>query len=357
MVSSIVDVARRAGVSTATVSRAMRGLPEVSQSTRDRVTRAAEELGYVISPQASSLATGRTRTVGVVLPFVNRWFFGQVVAGVDSVLRANDFDLLLYNLGDARGRARFFARMPVRRRVDALIVLTLPMSNTEIEALGALEVPIALVGASLPSFWSVRIDDVDGARKAVQHLVNLGHQRIGLISGMPDEPLGFTGPIDVDRRNGYRAALRQAGIPPDPRLDIPADFDLEGGANAMAELLTLPEPPTAVFAESDEMALGALRTLRRIGLRVPEDMSVVGFDDHEMAELFELTTISQRVFEQGVLAARQVLDALLAEAAVMPKEIVVPTRLVVRASTGPRHAATAAAQPRSARRKNTAAQS
>jgi LacI family repressor for deo operon, udp, cdd, tsx, nupC, and nupG len=350
MITRIADVAQRAGVSTATVSRAIRGLPRVSDDTRERVMRAAAELGYVISPQASTLVTGRTRTVGIVVPFVDKWFFGQVVAGVDSVLRANDFDLLLYNLGDARGRRRFFDQMPVRRRVDALIVLSLPLTAAEMAVLAALEVPVALVGASAPACWSVRIDDQEGASKAVQHLLNLGHRRIGLICGVPDEPMRFTAP--VDRRSGYHAALKRAGIPLDARLEAPADFTIEGGAAAMAELLTLAEPPTAVFAQSDELALGALRTLRRMGLRVPGDMSVVGFDDHEMAELFELTTIAQRVVEQGVLVAGQVLDALLSDGAAQPAEIIVPTRLVVRASTAPRSSDVSlySAPPRSVRR-------
>ncbi|HEY0581845.1 MAG TPA: substrate-binding domain-containing protein, partial [Chloroflexota bacterium] len=224
------------------------------------------------------------------------------------------------------------------------------LTAAEIDALGALEVPVALVGASAPSFWSVRIDDEDGANKAVQHLLNLGHRQIGLIRGVPNEPMRFTAP--VDRRTGYQTALRRAGITVDPRLEAPADFTVEGGATAMAELLALAEPPTAVFAQSDELALGALRTLRRMGLRVPGDMSVVGFDDHEMAELFELTTIAQRVVEQGVLVAGQVLDALLSDGAAQPAEIIVPTRLVVRASTAPRSSDVSlySATPRSMRR-------
>jgi DNA-binding LacI/PurR family transcriptional regulator len=295
--------------------------------------RAAEELGYVTSPQASSLVTGRTRTVGIVVPFVNKWFFGQVVSGIDAVLRASELDLLLYNLGDVRGRARFFSQMPIRRRVDALIVVSLAPTESELQALQGLDVPVALVGAAAPSFWSVRIDDIDGATRAVQHLLNLGHRRVGMIRGYDDEPMHFTTP--VDRMLGYRAALKRAGIAFEPALEVQSDFTLEGGASAMAELLSLPEPPTAVFAQSDEMALGALRTLRRIGRRVPLDMSVVGFDDHEMAELFELTTVAQRAVDQGVLVASQVLEALSDGATIAPRQEVVPTRLIVRASATP----------------------
>jgi DNA-binding LacI/PurR family transcriptional regulator len=332
MTSSIVDVAREAGVSTATVSRALRGLPRVSPSTRRRVLRTAEELAYVISPSASTLVTGRTRTVGVVVPAIQRWFYGQVVAGIDSVLRENDHDLLLYNLADGGGRARFFERMPPRRRVDGVVVVTLPLAEAELDALRDLHVPLALVGVG-PSSASdaslVRVDEEEAAAGAVQHLLNLGHRRIGLIAGLAAEPLPFV--AAEQRRRGYLRALRRAGVPIDPALDIPGNFEFEGGAQAMAQLLTLADAPTAVFAASDEMALGALRTLQRMGLRVPQDMSVVGFDDHELAALVDLTTVSQGVHAQGATAARHVLAALAGDEA--PRASIVPTQLVVRGST------------------------
>lgn len=331
MAATIIDVARRAGLSTATVSRALRGLPNVSESARARVQQAAEELSYTVSPIASQLSSGRTGAVGVVLPFVNRWFFGQVVSGIDSVLRANDMDLLLYNLGDTRVHERFFERMPVRRRVDALIVLTLPLSEDETRALSSLAVPVAVLGEPTPPFWNVRIDNSAAAATAVRHLVNLGHRRIGLITGAAHDPRRFATPIL--RRDAYRTALEAAGIRYDPRLEAMGHFGIEEGAAAMAQLLTLPEPPTAVFAESDEMAFGALRTLRRMRLRCPEDVSVIGFDDHETAHLMDLTTIAQPVVEQGALLARLVLKAL-AGSHEEPSDTVLPTRLVVRGTTG-----------------------
>lgn len=331
MAATIIDVARRAGLSTATVSRALRGLPNVSENAKARVLRAAEELSYTVSPIASQLSSGRTGAVGVVLPFANRWFFGQVVSGIDSVLRAHDRDLLLYALGDTRVHERFFERMPVRRRVDALIVLTLPLSDPEVEALASLQVPVAVLGMPTPSFRNVRIDDAGSAATAVRHLINLGHRRIGLITGAAHDKRQFSTPIA--RRQGYRAALRAVGIPHDPQLEVLGQFGIEEGAAAMAQLLTLPDPPTAVFAESDEMAFGALRTLSRMRLRCPEDISVIGFDDHEMAHLMDLTTIAQPVVEQGVLLARQVLNAL-SGIRDQQSEVVLPTRLVVRGTTG-----------------------
>ncbi|KAB8159475.1 MULTISPECIES: LacI family DNA-binding transcriptional regulator [Streptomyces] len=331
MAASIMDVARRAEVSTATVSRALRGLPNVSAATRERVLRAAEELSYSVSPHASSLASGRTGTVGVVVPFVNRWFYSQVLAGIDSVLRAHDLDLLLYNLGDERVHERFFTRMPLRRRVDALIVLNLPLSTAESEALASMEVPIAVLGTRVPGCWHVSIDNAEGASTAVRHLINLGHRRIGMITAAPGDPRGFTTPIV--RQHAYRTVLAQAGIAYDPDLEVPGHLSIDEGASAMAQLLSLPEPPTAVFAESDQMAFGALRTLGRMGLTAPDDVSVIGFDDHETAELLDLTTIAQPVAHQGELLARQILDAL-SGGDEEPTRVVVPTRLVVRGTTG-----------------------
>lgn len=331
MAATIIDVAQRAGLSTATVSRALRGLPNVSESARSRVLAAAEELAYTTSPIASQLSSGRTGAVGVVLPFVERWFFGQVVAGIDSVLRAHDRDLLLYNLGDARVHERFFERLPVRRRVDALIVLTLPLSEDETGALASLDVPVAVLGAPVPSFWNVRIDDDTAATTAVRHLINLGHRRIGMITGAAHDSRHFA--TAIIRRRAYRTALASAGIPWDPQLEVLVNFGMEEGASAMAQLLALPEPPTAVFAESDEMAFGALRTLRRMNMRCPEDISVIGFDDHEMAHMMDLTTVAQPVVEQGALLARQVLNALSGNGGEQ-SEAVLPTRLVVRGTTG-----------------------
>src|SRR3954452_7405691 len=183
MVASIEDVARRAGVSIATVSRALRGLPDVATATRDRVLAAAAELNYVASPFAARLASGRTSTVGLVVPFVNRWFFAEGIATVETALRQAGFDLLLYNLGDAAGRARLFDVMPVRKRVDGVIVASLVLDDDEFEQLTRLDRPVGLLGLPRDGFLSSRIDDDAGARTAVEHLIAMGHRRIGLIGG------------------------------------------------------------------------------------------------------------------------------------------------------------------------------
>ena len=332
MRSGIEDVAARAGVSTATVSRALRDLPNVSPATRQRVVTAARELDYVVSASASSLASGRTSTVGVITPYISRWFFGQVISGAETVLRRAGFDLLLYGIDTAHRRSQFFSELPLRRRVDAVLVLTLALDRAEVASLAGLGVPISTVGLAVPDFPSVRIDDEAGARAAVNHLLGLGHRRIAMIGTGRSTASHFT--VPDHRRRGYLAALGAARIPVDDDYQVDGDYTVEGGERAMATLLTCPRLPTAVFAQSDEMAMGALRSIHKVGLRCPEDMSVVGFDDHEMAVLFDLTTVSQPVHEQGALAAGHLLAAVNGEPPPIWSQQV-PTQLVVRGTTGP----------------------
>lgn len=331
MSASIVDVAARAGVSVATVSRALRGLPNVAPSTRRRVLTAASELHYVADPHASRLAAGRTKSIGIAVPMFSQWFFTQVVSGAEAVLAAEGFDTLLYAMGGPEGRDRFLRRMPFRKRVDGLIVIDVPLDADEEGGLAATGTPIVVVGASSRLLPSVRIDNVAGGVTATRHLVNLGHEHIGLIGHLPDDPMRFPAPLD--RRAGYHRVLREHGIQRRPELEVPGNFSLKGGAEAMAQLLAIHPAPTAVFAQSDEMAIGALRTIRDSGLRVPEDISVIGFDDHDMAEFLRLTTIAQPVVSQGELAADLLLRALAGEDS--PAEELLATKLRVRTTTGP----------------------
>jgi LacI family transcriptional regulator, repressor for deo operon, udp, cdd, tsx, nupC, and nupG len=333
MVASIEDVARRAGVSIATVSRALRGLPDVAAATRDRVLAAAADLNYVASPFAARLASGRTTTVGLVVPFVNRWFFAEVISTVEAALRRAGFDLLLYNLGDEEGRARFFDVMPMRKRVDGVLIASLVLDDTEFDALTALSRPVGLLGLERGGFLSARIDDVAAARSAVDHLVAQGHRRIGLIGGDTDDPMAFTPPLH--RRDGYRDALRAVGLPADPDLEQLGYFTVEGGREAARRLLGLADRPTAFFAESDEMAYGALREIRNAGLRVPDDVAVIGFDDQPLSELMDLSTVRQPVADQALDVTTRLLTLIADAADELPRDpaVVLPTELMVRGST------------------------
>ncbi|KKK05504.1 LacI family DNA-binding transcriptional regulator [Micromonospora sp. HK10] len=352
--TKIDDVARLAGVSTATVSRALRGLPTVSAATRHRVLAAAEQLQYAVSPSASRLAGGKTGTVAVVVPRITRWFFATVVEAVEAHLHENGYDLLLYNLGGReQTRRRVLRTASLHKRVDAIVLVATPLRPADVTALTKLELPGVTVssGSGVPGWPCVRIDDVAAARTATRHLLDLGHTRIAHISGDPDDELAFT--THLDRRRGYQAELRAAGIRPDPTLDVESQFTIDGGSRATAELLARGEPPTAIFAACDEMAMGAMTALRDAGLRVPQDVSVIGVDDHDVAAALGLTTIAQPAAEQGLLAARILLDPLGVGAAepypglvpaprgaAAPDDpptppVILPTRLVVRESTAP----------------------
>jgi LacI family transcriptional regulator, repressor for deo operon, udp, cdd, tsx, nupC, and nupG len=334
--TGIKDVAREVEMSTATVSRALRGLPGVSDSTRELVTDAARRLGYVPSPSAVGLASGQTRTVAVIVPHVTRWFFAGVVQGAEEVLRERGYDLLLYNLGGSpAARHRVFGTSLLTKRVDAVLVLSLKPTVDELARLERIGRPVTIVGADVPGWSTVRIDDLEAARTATQHLVDLGHRRIGYVGGATEGVLDFTAP--AARLAGFRKTLIDNGLALDASLEMDGEFTISGGHAAGRALLTRPDRPTAVFAASDEMAFGVLGAARREGLRVPEDLSVVGIDDHELAAFFELTTVGQMVQEQGRIAAQQVLDALDRQRTDewTPEQVILPTQLLVRGTTGP----------------------
>ena len=335
-VTSIKDVARTVGVSTATVSRALRGLPRVSDETRDRVLQVAAELDYVASPSAASLASGQTRAVGIVVPFVTRWFYSSVVQGAEELLRQAGYDSLLYNLGgNAEARRRVFRSHLLRKRVDAVLILSLTPTAHEIAELHKLGYPVAVVGTMVEGWSSVRIDDAGAALTATQHLLDLGHRRIAYVGGLLEDELGFSAP--AARLTGFRTALDALGLQPDPRLELVGDFTVRGGVAAGEKLVAVADRPTAIFAASDEMAIGVVHAVRSAGLRVPEDISVIGIDDHEMSEYFELTTVAQPVLDQGRTAARLLLDALehQADGSPVARDVTVPTHLVVRRTTAP----------------------
>ena len=215
--AGITDVAARAGVSTATVSRALRGLPNVSERTRERVQRAATELGLrPVAERVVSLASGRTRTIGVVTPYIRRWFFAHLIDGIQEPLREAGYDVLLYTIGE-RGEDRGHAFDPdtLRKRAEGVIVLTVPVTDAEIATLDAMHIPTALAGFTTAGFPSVRIDDVEAATVATRHLIALGHTRIAHI-GAKDE-IGLRFPVPQARRHGYLTALARRGHRGRPR--------------------------------------------------------------------------------------------------------------------------------------------
>ena len=304
---SITDVAAASGVSIATVSRALRGLPNVSERTRAIVRKAADDLGYVASSSASGLASGRTMSMGVLVPSLEQWFCAGALEGIDAVLRAADYDLILFTVGHhAAERDRLFRHALQRRRTDALIVLCVDLDQAERELLTGLGHPIVSVGARTRGVRHIDVDHLDAARVATSHLVELGHTHIAHLAGVTRP--GFARETIGLRRRGYERALHDAGIEPRPDWSIRADFDTARAREAMADLLGRPgQRPTAVVADSDELAVGALLAASSLGLRVPADLSVIGIGDKSFAKAFDLTTVAVKPYEQGVAAARMLL--------------------------------------------------
>jgi LacI family transcriptional regulator, repressor for deo operon, udp, cdd, tsx, nupC, and nupG len=329
---TIEDVASRAEVSVATVSRALRGLPNVAPSTRERVMHAARDLHYVADPAAARLASGRSAAVGLVVPVFGQWYYATAFSGVESRLTASGYDLLPYTTSGPGGLDEFLHRLPFRKRVDGLIVVDAPEVSARLAQVARDGVRVVTVGLRTEHGSSLVVENTAAARLAVNHLTGLGHRRIALIGGLEDDPFAFTAPRD--RRAGYLDALAAADLEVDPDLFVPGNFSLEGGAEAMHRLLHLQTPPTAVFAMSDEMAIGAAQVARDTGLRVPEDLSIVGFDDHEVAAYVGLTTVRQDVLRTGERAA-ELLLALLAGDRPEPVHETIATRLMVRRTTGP----------------------
>ncbi|MEV6488444.1 LacI family DNA-binding transcriptional regulator [Actinoplanes sp. NPDC051633] len=327
---NMADVAALAGVSKATVSRVLSGAPGVSDATRARIKALVKDLSYVVSPDAARLSRGSTGRVAVVMPRTTTWFYGAVLSGALSVLRPAGLDALVYQVADDAESRGFFADLPVQRQVDAVIVVAFPVSDFERRQLDLLGVPVVVAGGALPGQAHVRIDDAAAARQAVTHLLELGHSRIAMINAAVPAEWPYAPP--VDRLRGYRTALEEAGPGFDPRLVVDVPWSTAMGAEGMDRLLRVPRRPTAVFAFCDEVAMGALRSLRRAGIVVPEDMSVIGIDDHPMADLWDLTTVRQPVEEQGVRAARMAL-ALLGGSAPADRHPVLPTELIIRGTT------------------------
>jgi LacI family transcriptional regulator len=328
----IADVAARAGVGIATVSRVVNDRGNVAAATRDRVLEAIRALEYRPSSVAQNLSLKRTLVIGVVLPFLTEASPIERVRGIVTALASSPYDLALYDVESADRQQRAFRLLADAHRTDGLLVVSLIPPDEEVRRLRAESVPCVLIDARHDGLPSVVIDDVAGGELATRHLLELGHRRIAFIGDKPADPFRFQS--SRDRTNGYRRALESAGVP------LRAEYVREGTqsrhvARSIAdELLQLPEPPTAVFAASDVQALGVLEAARGLRIDVPEQLSVIGFDDIEIASYAGLTTVRQRLFESGRRGAELLLKALAGEPAPVRVETL-PLDLVVRGTSRP----------------------
>ncbi len=329
--STIADVAARAGVSKATASRALSGRGYVSELTRARVAAAAGELSYVAHSSATSLATGRTQAVSVVMPSADRWFFAEVLTGIQEALLVLDYDLTLYGVREgSAARTHLFENVLPRRRFDGIIAVGIQPSAHELERLLRIDRPLVSIGPYSEGSSSVSIDDNAAGRIATEHLLELGHTDIVFVGGS-DHPttLSFG---DTRRMDGYRGAMQSAGLATRIRI-VPAAPSMPGGYGAAVGLLgDRRSRPTAIVGVCDETAIGAIIAARRLGIAVPTEMSVIGIDDHQHAEMFSLTTVRQLPREQGQEAVR-LLRQRMQQADAPIERSLAASALFVRSST------------------------
>ncbi|MDJ0338554.1 LacI family DNA-binding transcriptional regulator [Cryobacterium sp. PH31-O1] len=330
--SAIADVARLAGVAKATASRALSGRGYVSVETRQKVIDAARQIGYVASPNAASLVTGRTKSIGVVIPFISRWFFAEILESIEVALLEQGYDMTLYNLpADSPERDSIFEFFLARKRFDGIISIGVALSDPEVDQLHRLGRPLVGIGGTIRGVPTIAIDDIAAARLATEHLLSLGHVEILHVGGSQLDEMDFH--VHSNRLRGFQTAMLAAGRHIDGCF-YSCEFTIPGGYERGLALLGDPRRrPTAIFAASDEIAIGLIVAARELGIQVPAELSVIGIDGHPYADMFRLTTLEQHPREQGRLAVASLLSALGPGAAPPGNPTLLPTNLVIRSST------------------------
>ena len=302
---TIYDLAREAGVGIGTVSRCLNNHPHVSVRTRARVLSVMKRLNYQPHAQAQRLASRRTNTISAIIPSFTNYFFVQILQGVQDVAAEVGMDLILYGVNHTDQVELYLRRSLHRGHVDGVLFFSMKLPESYVSRFHQMHLPLVLVDAYHPSFDSIRVENYEGGLLATRHLLNLGHTAIAMINASLE-----TQPAR-DRMAGYAHALEERGIAFRQERVISSSmgkndgFNREAGRESMARLLAMnggPEPATAVFIASDVQALGALESARAASVRVPEDLAVVSFDDIELAQHAELTTMRQPMYEMGRLA-------------------------------------------------------
>jgi LacI family transcriptional regulator len=328
---TIFDVAREAGVSYATVSRVINNKDHVKPDKRERVLHAMTRLGYVANQQARSLAGGRSRVIGLLVQGLETAYTGELVRGIDLELEAAQYDLMLYTT-HRRAKESAYVTTITRGMADGLLLILPRNPEAYLQSLLRRRFPYVLIDHQGIGEGGAAVGATNraGGYTATRYLIELGHRRIGFITGAMD--VGCA----VDRLEGYRAALAEFGIPADPALVAAGNFARETGFAGARTLLDLPDPPTAIFASNDEMAFGVIDAARDRGLRIPGDLSIVGFDDiPPAASVYPALTTVRQPLEQMGRVATQMLLRLISDEQIRPERAELPTELIVRESCRP----------------------
>ncbi|KPL92556.1 DNA-binding transcriptional regulator CytR [Vibrio splendidus] len=330
--ATMKDVAQLAGVSTATVSRALMNPEKVSVSTRKRVETAVLEAGYSPNTLARNLRRNESKTIITIVPDICDPYFAEIIRGIEDAAVENDYLVLLGDSGQQKKRESSFVNLVFTKQADGMLLLGTdhPFDVSKPEQKNLPPMVMACEFAPELELPTVHIDNLTSAFEAVNYLAQLGHKRIAQISGPT------TATLCKFRQQGYQQALRRAGVSMNPAYSTVGDFTFEAGAQAIRQLLALPEQPTAIFCHNDAMAIGAIQEAKKLGLRVPQDLSIVGFDDIQFAQYCDppLTTISQPRYEIGRQAMLMMLD-LLKGNDVQAGSRLLEAKLVVRGSTAP----------------------
>lgn len=328
---TIRDVARKANVGIATVSRVLNNSPAVSEATRQRVLAAIKELNYTPNLIARQLSIGKTLTIGVILPYLTLPSYVERLRGIQYFLDATEYDLVLYVAETPAKRAAHFEQLAIRSRVDGLIIISLPPTDIQVEKFYNEGQFVVLIDADHPHLPSITVNDIEGGFLATEHLIELGHKKIAYISDYLETPFY---PSMRYRFLGYKQALEKSGIPYQKQYHLQGDRGRLHAQDMTRRLLALDDPPTAIFAASDTHAIGAMDVAREYRLRVPEELSVIGYDGIRDAEYMNLTTVSQHLFESGFEGARLLLKMLEA-GKLEPEKVTLPIELLIRNTTAP----------------------
>ena len=332
--ATIKDVARLAGVSTTTVSHVINETRYVSDELRASVLAAMEELNYRPNVLARGLRRGETKTIGLVVPDNSNLFFAEVARIVENIGFENGYSVILCNSDGNLEKEAAYVNVLIAKQVDGVIFIAAGSKYEHLHELTMAGIPVVVADRDIPQTLAdvVLVDNERGGYDATRYLLSLGHRRIACIAG----PSDLT--PSADRVHGYRRALGEFGIPIEEKWIVPGDFRYQGGEAAIAELLRLGEPPSAVFVCNDVMAIGALRAVRSAGLQIPGDVSIVGFDDIPLASAVSpaLTTVAQPIVELATLAAQLLMSRTQSDQQDGPKQrIVLDTELIVRGSCAP----------------------
>jgi DNA-binding LacI/PurR family transcriptional regulator len=302
---TIYDVAKHAGVSITTVSRILNDPDKVNSETQKRVLSSIDALGFVPKAEARARAMQKNGRIGVITPFLTAPSFIQRLRGIIGALSPKNIELVIYTIDSTERLQGYLSTMPLTGNLDGLIILSLPVGDTEAHRLIDHGLPAVLIEYPHPELNCVEIDDVEGGHMAATYLLKKGHRRIAFL-GDTDLPEYAIHPVSM-RLSGFRQALKEAGIDLPDELVRLAPYTQEQTRQAAIELLNTANPPTAVFAATDFQALGMIKVAHQLGVKVPEELAVIGFDDLDMAEYADLTTVRQHLDESGRLAVEILL--------------------------------------------------